>query len=289
MCGNSATAPERMIARPASAPNLLPMPELAEVEYYRRQWDGGLGAKITAVQLHAGSRVFRGSRTSELRRRLTGSRLVRSRARGKQMLFQFSGDSWLGLHLGMSGTLRVEPPLFRPLKHDHFVLQQTKRALVFRDPRMFGRVRFHHGKESPPWWAEGAPEVNSNMFSAAFVSEFLRRHARAPIKAVLLLQSGFPGVGNWMADEILWRARIAPAARTGTLSPRQQMTLRHATRFVSREAMRIIGRDFSDPPRSWLIHQRWKQGGVCPRDGRPLRRGVIGGRTTAWCSRCQPA
>ena len=265
------------------------MPELAEVEYYRRKWDGGLGRRITAVQLHAGKRVFRGSSTAELRHRLSGSRFVESRARGKQMLFRFSGGSWLGVHLGMSGTLRVEPAEFRAGKHDHLVLRQAKLALVFRDPRMFGRVKFHHGKVAPEWWPEGALEIASARFTAAFVAEFLRRHSRAPIKAVLLLQSGFPGVGNWMADEILWRARVAPAARAAMLTQPQQAALRLATRFVSREAMRIIGNDFSDPPRSWLIHQRWKTGGVCPRDRVQLERGTIGGRTTAWCARCQPA
>src|SRR5215203_3780427 len=121
------------------------MPELAEVEYYRRQWEVGFGARILVVELHARKRVFRGSNTLEIVRCLTGARLLQSIARGKQMLFQFSGESWLGLHLGMSGTLRVEPPHFQPEKHDHLLLRQTKRALVFRDPRLFGRVRFHHG------------------------------------------------------------------------------------------------------------------------------------------------
>jgi formamidopyrimidine-DNA glycosylase len=169
------------------------------------------------------------------------------------------------------------------------VLRQAKQALVFRDPRLFGRVRFHKGKTEPEWWTASAPEIHSTQFSASYVTEFLRRHQRAPIKAVLLLQSGFAGVGNWMADEILWRAGIAPATPAGALNAKQQTALRRTTRFVSREAMRIIGRDFSDPPRSWLIHQRWKPGGKCPRDGSPLKRATIGGRTTAWCAKCQPA
>jgi formamidopyrimidine-DNA glycosylase len=76
--------------------------------------------------------------------------------------------------------------------------------------------------------------------------------------------------------------------RTGDLNATQQTALRRATRFVSREAMRIIGHDYADPPRSWLIHQRWKPGGTCPRDGTALSRATIGGRTTAWCPRCQP-
>ena len=263
------------------------MPELAEVEYYRRQWDVGLRRPIDAVQLHARKRIFRGTNTRALVRELTGSRLVQSTARGKQMLFRFSGGSWLGIHLGMTGALRSEAAGFRPLKHDHLVLQQAKRALIFRDPRQFGRVRFYHGSGTPDWWSEAAPEISSAAFHARYVSDFLQRHRRAPIKAVLLLQSGFPGVGNWMADEILWRARVAPVTASGDLSARQQAAVRRATRFVSREALRIIGSDNADPPASWLIHARWKPGGICPRDRTPLARATIGGRTTAWCPKCQ--
>jgi formamidopyrimidine-DNA glycosylase len=263
------------------------VPELAEVEYYRKQWDVGLRRRVEAVQLHAGKRIFRDTDTRALARKLKGSRLVQSTARGKQMLFRFSGGSWVGIHLGMSGALRSEPAGFRPLKHDHLVLQQAKHALVFRDPRQFGRVRFHHGDSTPAWWNEAAPEIGSTAFSARYVSEFLKRHRRAPIKAVLLLQSGFPGIGNWMADEVLWRAGIAPSTRSGELDARQQAAFRRATRFVSREALRIIGADNADPPQSWLIHHRWKPGGICPRDGTPLARGTIGGRTTAWCPQCQ--
>jgi formamidopyrimidine-DNA glycosylase len=119
------------------------------------------------------------------------------------------------------------------------------------------------------------------------VTDFLRRHARAPIKAVLLLQSGFPGIGNWMADEILWRGKILPSKAAGKLSAQERTALRRETRFVSRESLRIIGHDNSDLPDSWLIHQRWNAGGFCPLHGIPLKRATIGGRTTAWCARCQ--
>ncbi len=263
------------------------VPELAEVEYYRKQWDGGLRRRVEAVQLHARKRIFRGASTRAIVRELSGSRLVQSTVRGKQMVFRFSGGSWLGIHLGMSGTLRCEAAGFRPLKHDHLVLQQSKRALIFRDPRQFGRVRFHHGDAAPDWWREAAPEISASAFNIRYVSAFLDRHRRAPIKAVLLLQSGFPGIGNWMADEILWRARIAPATCSGDLTAEQQAALRRAVRFVSSEALRTIGHDNADPPKSWLIHRRWRPGGVCPRDGSALARGTIGGRTTAWCPNCQ--
>lgn len=263
------------------------MPELAEVEYFRRQWDAGLGRKILAVQLHPRKRIFRGSNPRKIVEHLTGRRLLRSYARGKQMLFEFSGGSWIGIHLGMTGKLRTELPGFRPEKHDHFVLRQARQALVFRDARLFGRVRFHHGKDGPKWWQTGGPEISSAQFDRAFLNAFLDRHARAPIKAVMLMQNGFAGIGNWMADEILWRAKIAPAMAASALSSAQRTRLFRETRFVASESLRIIGPDFSDPPADWLIHQKWKREGVCPLHRSPLRKEIIGGRTTAWCLRCQ--
>lgn len=263
------------------------MPELAEVEYFRKRWGAGLGEKVVAVQLHRTKRVFRGTDVRALARRVAGRALQNSVARGKQMLFRFADDNWLGIHLGMTGHLRVEEAGFRAGKHDHLVIQQKKRSLVFRDARQFGRVRFHHGKEAPEWWQSSSPEIHSSAFSKAIFTNFVRRHARAPIKAVLLLQAGFPGVGNWMADEILWRARVSPRTPAGKLTEKELAALWRTTRFVARTALQTIGNDFSDPPKGWLLHDRWKAGGKCPRDGTTLRRATIGGRTTAWCAKCQ--
>jgi formamidopyrimidine-DNA glycosylase len=263
------------------------MPELAEVEYFRKRWDAGVGDVVRRVQVHAGKRVFRGSDVRALRKRLVRQELLRSSARGKQMLFEFSGGNWLGIHLGMTGNLRVERAGFRPEKHDHLVLAQAGRSLVFKDARQFGRVRFHHGAEAPDWWQASAPEITSRAWTPAALAKFLQRHGRAPIKAVLLLQQGFPGIGNWMADEILWRARIAPKTKTGKLTTSKLDALWRETRFVARASLRTIGRDDGDAPKNWLLHERWRAGGKCPRDGSTLRRATIGGRTTAWCAKCQ--
>src|SRR2546423_1034438 len=154
------------------------MPELAEVEFFRRQWDAGLTERIVRVELHPRKRVFRGSNTRMLVRKLTGARFLRSEAWGKQMLCEFSGGNWIGIHLGMTGKLRIESPDFQAEKHDHLVLHQTKRALVFRDARLFGRVRFHHGKTPPTWWRAGGPDIHSAPFDQKFVDKFLQRHAR---------------------------------------------------------------------------------------------------------------
>src|SRR5690349_21873228 len=130
------------------------MPELAEVEYFRRRWNAGVGHRVTGIGLHARKRVFRGTDTRALRQQLVGARLLTSEARGKRMLFRFSNENWLGLHLGMSGRMRAATSAFRPQKHDHLVLYLRERALVFTDARQFGRVQFHHGKEAPGWRSE---------------------------------------------------------------------------------------------------------------------------------------
>ncbi len=263
------------------------MPELAEVEWYRKQWDVGLGSRIIAVELHPKKRVFRGTDAEALRKALTGSTLLNSEARGKRMAFRFTKKAWLGIHLGMTGTLRVEPSSFKPGKHAHLVLHQTRRSLVFSDSRQFGRVRFCEGAKAPEWWNDEVPEILSPRFSLVFIEQFLKRHARAPIKGVLLMQNGFSGIGNWMADEILWRAHIFPGRRAETLSAQQRKTLWRETRIVARQSLKILGMDDSHLPRNWLIHQRWSANGVCPKHQTPLRRATVGGRTTAWCPKCQ--
>jgi formamidopyrimidine-DNA glycosylase len=263
------------------------MPELAEVEWYRKQWDTGVGDEIVDLSLHPRKYIFRGTNTDALRENLVGQKLLGSTRRGKQMLFQFSGGKGLGIHLGMTGKTRVESANFRPGKYDHLVLHQRKRALVFTDPRQFGHVRFHHGENEPGWWKRDAPEIDSREFDQKFLDQFLDRHRKAPIKAILLMQNGFPGIGNWMADEILWRAKILPSRRAGKLTKHERAALFRATKFVVKRSLQTLGKDFSDPPKNWLIHQKWKRDGVCPRHRTPLRHATIGGRTTAWCTRCQ--
>lgn len=262
------------------------MPELAEVEYYRRRWDAGLGAPVSRVLIHPKAGVFKSTDTAALVRHLAGATLLSSEAAAKQMLFRFSGDAWLGIHLGMTGELTVQPVDHAPRKSDHLVLVQLDRTLVFTDPRMFGRVQFYLGPAAPDWWTSIAPSVLSSAFTADTVAAFLRRRARTPIKPVLLMQEKFPGVGNWMADEILWRAAIHPKRPAGSLTAAEIKTLHRETRYVATHAMRIIGESdaaiLPDPPKTWLFPHRWTDGGTCPRTRAALVREEIGGRTTCW-------
>jgi formamidopyrimidine-DNA glycosylase len=258
------------------------MPELAEVEFFRKRWNPGIAQRIERVRLHPRAGVFKLSSPALIEKSLAGATLLSSAAAAKQMLFRFSGDAWLGVHLGMTGELAAQPPDHAPRAHDHLVLVQRAQALVFSDHRMFGRIQLHLGPQPPLWWSSIAPAIASDEFSVDAVAVFLRRRVRTPIKAVLLMQERFPGIGNWMADEILWRAAIHPRRLAGSLDEAEIRTLHRETRWVARRALEIIGDDFSDPPKSWLFLHRWEDGGRCPKTGAPLQREEIGGRTTCW-------
>jgi formamidopyrimidine-DNA glycosylase len=265
------------------------MPELAEVERSRRLWEVGRGEKVLEVILrNRKSRIFRSINPEGLVRSLTGQRLSDSEALGKQMVFRFGdrGQFWLGLHLGMTGELRVENRRYSFLKYDHLILRQSKRSLIFSDPRQFGRVRFAQSEVAPSWWARLPPSILSKGFKPGSIAEFCRRRKGSPLKALLLMQERFPGIGNWMADEILWRARLNPKTRAGALVEREITSLYRATRNVCAKSIEVMDKDWQFP-RSWLFAHRWEDGGKCPRCQTGLLRDVVGGRRTCWCPKCQ--
>lgn len=259
------------------------MPELAEVEYFRRCWDPGLGRTVRGVFLNPKARIGRGLEMAALTKALVGRKLVASYAAAKQMAFCFGGNVWLGVHLGMSGRLECGDDSREPTNYDHFVLTMAGgKRLVFADPRQFGRVLFWTGTGVPPWWEKIPPPLLSPEFTVGALSAFLRRRARTSIKAVLLMQERFPGIGNWMADEVLWRAGFHPQAKAGAFGPLAIRKLHRTIREVCTDALAVIGKDWSDPPASWLFNHRWKDGGRCPRTKEPLHREEVGGRTTCW-------
>jgi len=259
------------------------MPELAEVEFYRKQWLSGIGQTVSAVALHAEKRIFRAEDTMALAMGLKGQVLNRSEAHGKQMLFVFGEVHWLGVHLGMTGKMTSHDQNYLPLKHDHLVIgMESGRQLVFSDPRLFGRIRYARSQGPPAWWRQLPPQMLTDAFKLESMTQFLMRRAKSPIKGVLLMQQTFPGIGNWMADEILWRCRIHPATRAGQIGPKKRKELFDTIRQVCADAMKVIGTNWGKPPDDWLFNHRWKDGGRCPATGKLLLREKIAGRTTCW-------
>ena len=276
------------------------MPELAEVLWFARRWEAGRGKTVKAVDFAAGNRVFRDCDPDALKKALPGARLEKILTSGKQAAYVFSGNRWLGVHLGMTGrlfvdTARSEQPTwareetgeattFAPdPKHDLLRLTlEDGTALVFNDYRRFGKILFHAGPGEPNWWRERAPDILSEGFDAARLDTILDAHPRLAIKPLLLDQQGFPGIGNWMADEVLWRAGIAPRTPAAKLAPATRTRLLAALRETCADALRVIGEGFGAPPDSWLFNHRWRKGGICPATGAPLHYETIGGRTTCW-------
>jgi formamidopyrimidine-DNA glycosylase len=118
--------------------------------------------------------------------------------------------------------------------------------------------------------------------------EFARllQNRRGAIKAVLIDQQVIAGLGNLLADEILWRARIHPCRPAGSLTAQEVRTLYTQMRRVLRASVSAG----SVPARSgWLTGVRDRQTPLCPRCGTGLSRLRIGGRTTIWCPNCQPS
>jgi formamidopyrimidine-DNA glycosylase len=248
------------------------MPELPEAERARRQLERVVGREIVAVD-DSDTYVCRPHAPGEMGAALVGHRLTDTYRRGKFLWAETDGGPQLGLHLGMAGSLTVdEAPA--PRNWDRFVLEFADGGrLALRDKRRLGRAVLepdlsHVGPD--------AAEVGREQFRARV------GRGTAPLKARLLDQGVIAGVGNLLADEILWRARLGPRRLPNGLTTDELDRLRRATRAAMRDAVRLGGAHTGH-----LIPHRIR-GGRCPRCRTELGRATIGGRTTFWCPECQP-
>jgi formamidopyrimidine-DNA glycosylase len=246
------------------------MPELPEAERARQAIDRVLGREIVAVDDHD-TYVCRPHAPGEIAGALAGHSFLRTHRRGKFLWVETTGPV-LGLHLGMSGRIEIDAPP-APNGWDRFSIGFADGGrMALHDKRRLGRVLLE-------------PDFDHVGPDAAEVGrdEFRRRVGRggAPIKARLLDQGVIAGIGNLLADEILWRARLSPHRAAGELSVEELDLLRREMRGAVRSAIRLGGAHTGR-----LIEER-RDGGVCPRCGTTLARGVVGGRTTYWCPVCQ--
>ena len=255
------------------------MPELPEVEFYRRLAERTIGRRIEAVLAPDAWFLKRGLTAAAAARALTGRTVVGARRVGKLLLLDTSGGGpVLGLRFGMTGRLvvdgvaGVDDLLYssnRELEEwDRFALRFGGGDLRVRDPRRLGGVELDpdEGRLGPDAMSLTRPGLRAVLDGSV-----------APLKARLMDQKRLAGVGNLIADEALWRAGLDPSRPAGSLSPAELTRLhRHLTRTIGDYISRG-GSHTGD-----LLPHR-EPGGVCPKDGTPLVRRTVGGRTTWSC------
>ncbi|MEU2286625.1 DNA-formamidopyrimidine glycosylase family protein [Streptomyces sp. NPDC013178] len=258
------------------------MPELPDVEGFRKVLEScAKGRVIQRVDVRD-TGVLHGVSAPRLRSALEGRRFTEPERRGKWLLARTGGPTLL-LHFGMTGQLVCGAPDDALAPHDRVLFTVGReRQLRYRDQRKLQglwladddtEVARLLGRQGPD-----ALAVDREEFEAALSSR------RGSLKAALTDQSVLAGLGNLLADEILWRARLRPGGRTSELTDADRRRLYTQMRRTLRSAV-TAG---CVPPRdSWLTGHRDDPDPACPRCGSPLRRSRTAGRGTVWCPRCQ--
>jgi formamidopyrimidine-DNA glycosylase len=239
------------------------------------------------AKVHAPDSWFlkRGLTPRAVRAALPGLHLAQARRRGKLLLVDTASGAAvdgpvLGMHLGMSGRVLVDgeaagDPLRYATNGDNpawrrFGLRFTDGgSLYLRDPRRLGAV------ELDPDEDRLGPDAST--VKLPFVRVLLGR-SRAPVKAVLMDQSRIAGLGNLLVDEVLFRAGIDPARPAHELADDEQ---RAVARAIS-TTVRTLGKRGGSHTGDHMVAR--EPGALCPRDGAPMLRRTVGGRTTYSCS-----
>lgn len=283
------------------------MPELAEVEAVRSQIDKRLvKKKIKEIVVDPKDRyLFAFASIKDVEKALKGRTITGTGRKGKYFWIELDKKPWPIFHLGMSGNVAILDPKSKTKTHQHIwggaqlfsergqdlkdrlwfcrLLIKFEKGIemAFIDPRRFGRM-----------WLTDDPATHSRIKklgydplidfpSVKILGEKLKRRKRA-IKAVLLDQNLFAGIGNWLADEILFQAKMAPQHKASDLTPTQVKALHKAVLTVVKKAVSVDA-DYERFPKTWLFHHRWgKNKKAQTSKGQKIIHQEIGGRTTAW-------
>jgi formamidopyrimidine-DNA glycosylase len=259
------------------------MPELPEVEAARREVGAVLvGRRIVAVYAVRDPLIFGALAPRALAGALRGRRVRGLHRRGKHLWLELDRRPWLALHFGMSGGLRIyrrESDRPRFLKME--LVTDRGVRVGYKDARRFGRVRLQQDPLHEPPISRLGFDPLLDLPSAGRLAALLARR-KAPLKAVLLDQSVFAGVGNWVADEVLYQAGLSPHRPASSLAPAEVRRLRARLRSVILKAVAVEA-DSDRFPRTWLFHHRWGKNAHAETFRRErIVHHTVGGRTTAW-------
>jgi formamidopyrimidine-DNA glycosylase len=274
------------------------MPELPEVETVARDLrrhllpDGGGPGPVIAGARVAWARTLRDEDPAAFVAGVAGRRIEGVGRRGKLVVIDLDGGTYLTVHLKMTGQLFVVPagvPV-DPYERAALVLDDG-REVRFRDVRKFGRIGLH-GPDDDPFDGLGPEPLDPRFTLRAWRGRLRGRRAR--LKTLLVDQSFVAGIGNIYADEALWRSRLHPLRSAASLRPHDERILYRHVLDILAEAVERRGSsidDYTAPDGDGGMQERLdvyqRTGQPCPRCGRPIRRIVIGIRATHFCSFCQ--
>ncbi|ORX35329.1 Formamidopyrimidine-DNA glycosylase H2TH domain-domain-containing protein [Kockovaella imperatae] len=241
------------------------------------------GYKIKKVSTVEDKLVYTGGITHhEFAKELEGRTITGCERKGKNFWITLTGSGRLPMaHFGMTGMIQFkgqEPTWYRrrpkestdvwPPKFHKFVMHlepqkgsvsDEARELAFADPRRFGRLRLVPSpvEDHPPISALGFDPILSYPSLEEFKTLLLKK--KATVKGVIMDQSFSAGVGNWVADEILYQARIHPACPVQELTEDQIGELHKQIRAVPEKAVEVNA-DSMRFPEDWLFRWRWDKG-----------------------------
>ena len=259
------------------------MPELPDVEVYRRRLvTATRRRRFAGAQVHD-TRVLAGTQPHDLDRGLHGARVATTRRRGKTLYVVMRAAPHLRLHFGMTGDLvpaGADEP--EPQHTRVTLLLGGNRRLLFVDQRRLGQVGLVDDVDEDIAEHDLGPDALDLDVRAL---GRLLRQSHAGLKALLTDQRQVAGLGNIYTDEILFQARLDPRAPAAELTDAGVRRLHRQTRRVVDRAVEA-GADPAAMPRGWLLHRR-EDGVACPRGNGEIRSFSVGGRRGYWCPACQ--
>jgi len=282
------------------------VPELPEVETTRRHVEKLFRKKrlVEVLPDFDDHIVFDRNSAQEVKQAMEGARVTGSGRKGKYFWLELDRKPWPVFHLGMTGNLETRKSnkdfikawggekLWSEPKRDAFeakflpfcrlrVTAEDGSEFAYTDPRRFGRIRLAEDPlHEKPISDLGYDPLHE--FPTAKKLHGILQKRRAPIKAILLDQGLFAGVGNWVADEVLFQSELAPQRLGSKLTGSEVARLRAKLLAIVKKSI-AVNANYDLYPKSWLFHHRWgkEEGAMTWKKGK-IRFDTIGGRTTAW-------
>ncbi|KAI8020117.1 Formamidopyrimidine-DNA glycosylase [Camellia lanceoleosa] len=276
------------------------MPELPEVEAARRAIeDHCIGKKIKRSLIADDSKVIDGVSRSDFESSLVGKTIVAAHRKGKNMWLQLDSPPFPSFQFGMAGAIYIKGVAVTKYKRSAvndtdewpskysklFIELDDGLELSFTDKRRFAKVRLLENPASVPPISELGPDA---LLEPMTIDELINSLSKKKIgiKALLLDQSFISGIGNWIADEVLYQAKIHPLQISSSLSKESCIALHKCIKEVIAKAVEV-GADSSQFPSSWIFHSREKKPGKAFVDGKTIEFIAAGGRTTAYVPELQ--